>query len=67
MECVSGNIWKVYEFGWWDTEIIQTDAGTQFTYKDFQESLSVRGLRLELESPDHQEKNGQVQVTWQTF
>ena len=37
---------KVYEFGWWDMEIIQTDAGTQFTSKDFQEGLSVRGVRL---------------------
>ena len=22
---------KVYAFGWWDMDIIQTDAGTQFT------------------------------------
>ena len=27
---------KVYAFGWWDMERIQTDAGTQFTPKDFQ-------------------------------
>ena len=27
---------KLYEFGWWDMDGIQTDAGTQFTSKDFQ-------------------------------
>ena len=26
---------KVDEFGWWDMEIIQTDAGTQFTSREF--------------------------------
>ena len=29
-------------------EIIQTDSGTQFTSKEFQEGISVRGVRLEL-------------------
>ena len=33
---------KLYEFGWWDMEIIQTDAGMQFTSKEFQECLSIR-------------------------
>ena len=37
---------KLHEFGWWDMEIIQIDSGTQFTSKEFQEGLSVRGLRL---------------------
>ena len=27
---------KVYEFGWWDIEIIETDAGTKFASKEFQ-------------------------------
>ena len=35
---------KVDKFGWWDMEIIQTDADTQFTSKQFQEGLSVSGL-----------------------
>ena len=26
---------KVDKFGWWDMEIIQTDAGTQFTSREF--------------------------------
>ena len=44
---------KLDEFGWWDMEIIQTDAGTQFTYKVFQKVLSVHGVRLTLAAPDH--------------
>ena len=35
---------KVYAFGWWDMERIQTDAGTQFTFKDFQEDISAHGV-----------------------
>ena len=45
---------KVDEFGWWDMERIQTDAGTQLTSKEFQEVLYVRGLQLSLATPDHQ-------------
>ena len=37
---------KVDEFGWWDMYIIQTDVGTHFTSKEFQEGLSVHGVRL---------------------
>ena len=58
---------KVDEFGWWDMEIIQTDAGTQFTSKEFQEVFSVYGLQLSFAAPDHQEINSQVEVTWQTL
>ena len=58
---------KVDEFGWWDMEIIQTDSGTQFTSKEFQEGLSARELYIALEQPDHQETNGQVEVTWRTL
>ena len=58
---------KVDEFGWWDMERIQTGSGIQFTSKEFQECLSVRGLQLESSSPDHQEINGQVEVTRKTL
>ena len=44
-------------------ERIQTDAGTQFTSKDFQGGLSLSGVRLTLAAPDHQEINAQVEVT----
>ena len=45
---------KLYELVWWDMDRIQTDASTQFTSKEFQEGLSVRGVQLELVTPDHQ-------------
>ena len=35
---------KLDEFGWWDLERPQTDSGRLFTSKDFQESISVRGV-----------------------
>ena len=58
---------KVYEFCWWDMEIIQTEDGTQFIYKEFQEGVYVCGVRLALAAPDYQEMNGKVEVTWQTL
>ena len=45
-------------------DIIQTDAVTQFASKYFQESLSIRGVRLALAASEHQKMNGQVEVTW---
>ena len=35
---------KVDEFGWWDMERIQTDAGMQFNSREFQKGLYVRGV-----------------------
>ena len=58
---------KVDEFGWWYMEIIQTDAGTQFKYKEFHEGLSIHGVLLELVELYHQEMNVQVEVTLLTF
>ena len=58
---------KVDDFFWQDIERIQTDAGTQFTSKEFQEGVSVHGVRLALTAPDHQETNVQVIVTWSTL
>ena len=55
---------EVDEFNWWDLKIIQTKTGTQFTSKDFQEGLSVRGVHLTLVAPELQEINGQVEVMW---
>ena len=39
---------KVNESGWWNMQRIQTDAGTQFTSKDFQDYLFVCGSELAL-------------------
>ena len=55
------------EFGWWDMEIIQTDSGTQFTSKEFQEGLFVRVVNLALAAPDNQEMNEKVELTWWTL
>ena len=42
---------KVDEFGWWDMGIIQTDAVTQFTSKEFHKFLYVNIVQLALASP----------------
>ena len=39
---------KVDEFFWWDLDGIETDAGTQFTSKEFKTFISVCGLLLTL-------------------
>ena len=44
-------------------ERIQTDSGTQFTSKEFQEGLSAREVRLALAAQHNKEMNGQVEVT----
>ena len=48
-------------------ERIQTDAGTEFTLKEFQEGLYVHGVPITLAETELQEMNGQVGVTWQTL
>ena len=55
---------KIDQFGWWDLEIISADAGMQFNSTEFKEECQTRGVRLTLEEPEHQEMNGQVEVTW---
>ena len=51
---------KIYQFGWWDLEIISADAGTQFTSTEFKEECQIRGVRLKLAALEQQEINGQV-------
>ena len=55
---------KIDEFGWWYLEIISEDAGTQFTYTEFQDKCQTRGVRLKVGAPEHQEMNIQVEVKW---
>ena len=45
----------------------KSDAGTQFTLTDFKEECQTRGVHLTLAAPEHQEMNGQVEVTWRTL
>ena len=58
---------KINQFGWWDLERISADAGTQFTSTKFNEECQICGVLLTLSAPEHQEMNGQVEVTWRTL
>ena len=58
---------KIDQFGWWDLERISADAGMQFTSTDFKEECQTCGVCLMLAAPEHQEMNGQVEVTWRTL
>ena len=58
---------EIDQFGWWDLEIISADAGTQFTLTEFKDKCQNRRVRLTLASPEHQENNGQVEVTCKTL
>ena len=48
-------------------ERISGDTGTQFTLTEFKEECQIRGVRLTLAAPEHQEMNGQVEVTSRTL
>ena len=58
---------KIDQFGWWDLEIISADSGRQFTSTEFKDEYQTRGVRLTLAAPEHQDMNGQVEVTWITL
>ena len=58
---------KIYQFGWWNLEIISADAGTKFTSTEFKDECHTRGFRLTLAALEYQEMNGQVEVTWRTL
>ena len=53
---------EIDQFGWWDSERISADAGTQFTSTEFKEECQTRGVRQTLAAPKHQEINGQVEL-----
>ena len=58
---------KIDQLGWWYLERISADTVTQFTSKEFKEKCQTRGVCLTLAAPEHQEMNGQVEVTWITL
>ena len=58
---------KIYQFGWWYLGIISADAGTQFTLTEFKQEFQTCRVCLTLLAPEHQEMNGQVEVTWRTL
>ena len=47
----------VDEFIFWNMERIRTNVGRQFISKEFQEGLSVCGVRLSFVAQDHQDMN----------
>ena len=55
------------EFGWWDSERISTDAGTQFTSMEFQYECQTHGVWFILSATEHQEMNEQVKVIQRTL
>ena len=55
---------KIDPLGWWDLERISADAGTQFTLTQFKDECQTRGVCLTLAAQEHQDMNGQVEVTW---
>ena len=67
LDMFQSRLGKIDQFGWWDLEIISADAGTQFTSTEFKEECQTRGVCLTLAAPEHQEMNGQVEVTWRTL
>ena len=64
LDMFQSRFWKMDQFGWWDLERISADAGTQFTSTEFKDECQTRRVRLTLAAPEHQEMNGQVEVTW---
>ena len=48
-------------------EKISADTGTQFTSTEFKDECQTCGFRVTLAAPEHQEMNGQVEVTWITL
>ena len=58
---------KMDQFGWWDLERVSSYAGTQFTLAEFKDECKTRRVCLTSAAPEHQEMNGQVEVTWRTL
>ena len=48
-------------------EIISADTGKKFTSTEFKEECQTCGVHLTLAAPEHQDINGQVEVTWRTL
>ena len=63
LDMLKSRFGEIDQFGWWDLERISADAGTQFTSTEFKDECQTRGVCLTLAAPEHQEMNGQVEVT----
>ena len=51
MDMFQSSLGKIYEFGWWNLEIISADAGSQFTSAEFKEECQTCGVTLGLADP----------------
>ncbi|MGH7955157.1 MAG: hypothetical protein ACREOZ_04270, partial [Gloeomargaritales cyanobacterium] len=58
---------KIDEVGYFDFKRIQTDAGPQFTSKEFKQAALTSGFRLTIAAPRHQEQNAYCERTFQTI
>ena len=67
LDMFQSRIGKMDQLGWWYLERISADAGTQFTLMELKEECQTRGDSLTLTETEHQEINGQVEVTWITL
>ena len=57
---------QIDQIGWWDLERISAYAGMHFTSTEFKDECQTRGVCLTLAAREHQEMNGQIEVTWRT-
>ena len=55
---------KIDQFGWCKNS---ADIGTQFTSTEFKDECQTRRVSLTLAAPDHQDMNGQEEVTCRTL
>ena len=58
---------KIDQFGCGYLERVSTDSGTQFTSTEFKEECQTHVVCLTIAAPEHQEMNGQVEVTRRTL
>ena len=64
MDMFQSRFGKLDQIGWWDLEIISADVGTLFTLTEFKDECQTHGFSLTLAATEHQDINGQVEVTW---
>ena len=67
LDIFQSRLGKMDQFGWSDLERISVDAGTQFNSTEFRDEYQTRGVQLTLATHEHQDMNGQVEVTCITF
>ena len=64
MDMFRSRFGRIDQFGWWDLEIISAYAETQFTSTEIKDECQTRGVSLKLAATEHQDMNGQIEVTW---